>query len=186
GEHSRLRTGQARAREEHRRGDSQCRRQTGEHGRARLADAAGFDLRDRRAGDPDALGELRLGQVELFPRGTSGEPEGRSLARGGHVRKISPGKRRTVTWPYVSILTECRRLRTCSRPPPITSAWLARTQLRTPRRPSSGWSVWRSSSGTSCGAARRMLETVQAIAAIVLIDLALSGDNALVIGVVAR
>src|SRR2546427_9914469 len=31
-----------------------------------------------------------------------------------------------------------------------------------------------------------MLETVQAIAAIVLIDLALSGDNALVIGVVAR
>src|SRR2546428_13889070 len=31
-----------------------------------------------------------------------------------------------------------------------------------------------------------MLEAVQAIAAIVLIDLALSGDNALVIGVVAR
>src|SRR5712691_12462320 len=31
-----------------------------------------------------------------------------------------------------------------------------------------------------------MLETVQAIAAIVLIDLALSGDNALVIGMVAR
>src|SRR3989442_1539767 len=31
-----------------------------------------------------------------------------------------------------------------------------------------------------------MLETVQAVAAIILIDLALSGDNALVIGVVAR
>src|SRR5207247_5915591 len=31
-----------------------------------------------------------------------------------------------------------------------------------------------------------MLETVQAIAAIVLIDLAMSGDNALVIGMVAR